>query len=362
MTTDYSSIYFRKPLNNLEYQDIVDFFVEPKEETTTVEFKSFSRQYGVFEQNLRGVTKGICAFLNSEGGILIWGAPEGKKLPGQKHKTFQGTLSPLKDLWEKDRLINKISDPITPLPIGINVKILEKSGDVIYVFEVQKSNYSPHQFRNKYWCRLDGQTEIAPHYLIEALFRQIRYPNIEGFIKAKRLYKKTINYILEIEIYIFNFSPLQNEENMCFRLTCEQGKPSRSHVERPNITYALEGHQLIFRDSTEILHFGSNRVHSESLIIDADKLLKSNNEIDLILLFGGKFSPLKVSQYKINLRKIGFSTSRDLPPEILNLSSALEAIEVNMLLIDKQNQAEMTKEKILKEVLGERERYKFTNS
>ena len=37
---DYSSIYFGKLINNLEYQDIVNFFIEPKEETTRIEFKS----------------------------------------------------------------------------------------------------------------------------------------------------------------------------------------------------------------------------------------------------------------------------------------------------------------------------------
>jgi hypothetical protein len=103
---DYSTTYFNKHLENLVYQDIVDFFVNSQEESTKIEYKAFSLRYGNFTENLNGVIRGICAFLNSEGGILIWGAPEGVQPPGHDSKIFQGALSPLTELKEKDWLIS----------------------------------------------------------------------------------------------------------------------------------------------------------------------------------------------------------------------------------------------------------------
>ena len=135
MSMDYSTIYFNKPLQLLEYQDIVNYFVETKEESTTIEFKAYSALYGNFTNNLEGVIKTICAYLNSEGGILIWGAPVGAFIEGQNVKSYQGVLSPLTEFKEKDWLINKISDSITPLPVGINVTVLQNEINYVYVFE-----------------------------------------------------------------------------------------------------------------------------------------------------------------------------------------------------------------------------------
>lgn len=50
---DYSSLYFEKILNNLEYCDIIDFFIEAKEESTRLEFKSFSARLGNFNKNYK---------------------------------------------------------------------------------------------------------------------------------------------------------------------------------------------------------------------------------------------------------------------------------------------------------------------
>jgi len=140
---DYSSAFFGKPLTALTYQDIVNYFIDAKEESNTIEFKSFNVKHGDLTKNLEGIIRSISAFLNSEGGLIIWGAPEGIKPQGQANKIFQGNLSPLSESKPKDWLINKISDSITPLPVGINIQPLQNGKDILYIFEVQKSNYSP---------------------------------------------------------------------------------------------------------------------------------------------------------------------------------------------------------------------------
>jgi hypothetical protein len=345
MIMDFSTIYFAKPLEELVYQDIVEYFIEAKEESAKIEFKSFSAQYGNFNNNLEGVIRGICAFLNSEGGIVIWGAPEGVMKQGQNSKSFEGALAPLTELKEKDWLINKISDLITPLPVGINVAILQNQNNVVYVFEIQQSNYAPHQFKNTYWARLDGQTKPAPHYLIDALFKKIRYPNIEGFIKPEEIAHNGTKYFLDITIFMFNFSHLQNEENISFRLMCPQGIFWRSQDANYSHMYLYGGHQLIFKNFIDVLHFGAPNMHTERLAFNPHELLtKFNNEVDLILTFGGKFSPLKTSSYKLNFKNIDWNNP--LEPNYL-----FTMIEENILSADKGKDTGETRESSLKEIL-----------
>ena len=118
---DYSSSYFGKPLNEIKYEDIVDYFAQEQVETETIEFKSYHQSEG-FESSLNLVIRGISSFLNSSGGIIIWGAPKGIKR--NSDKIFIGKLSPVKTYKNKDTLINKIAGVITPMPINISIETL----------------------------------------------------------------------------------------------------------------------------------------------------------------------------------------------------------------------------------------------
>lgn len=327
---DFSQAFFGKSLYELLYSDIENFFVEEKEESTRIEFKAFEPTYGDFNKGFDGVLKGICAFLNSEGGILIWGAPVGVLVEGKKEKVFKGALSPLSELKEKDWLVNKVSSSITPLPIGVNVAILQESGKFIYVFEVQMSNYAPHQFSNYYYARLDGQSRPAPHYLIEALFKKIRYPNIEGFIKVNSVdYSAGNRYLVELDVILLNFSELQNELNVSFSIMCGQGIFLNEAPYSPSLRY---------NNCIEVLSFGQVERVPLKLSIDRTTLKNEfDNKIDIILSFGGRYSPMKSSDYKFELV--------DYDPLDISIK-CLEATE-NILYTDLQKSKGMTRESIL---------------
>jgi len=338
--TNFSEIYFAKDLESLVVADVNNYFVDAKEESTTIEFKAFHAQFGNFGKNLEGVIRGLCAFLNSEGGILIWGAPLGVKHGDQTF--FQGALSLVDHLLDKDALISKISDSISPLPIGINVKIIDDNGMYLYIFEVQKSNYSPHQFKNTYWVRLDGQTKPAPHYLIEALFKKISYPNIEAYINLDRFgnYADGRSF-LDISILTFNFSELQNEYDITYRVVSSvlfEGAASANPEMRRN--YDMEGHQFK-NDAIKILHFGAPDMTSQKLLFNIEDL--PNGEIDLVLYFGGKQSPLKFSEYKLNLNVQGIPAEN---PAVLITSK-----KENILSSDKQKELGTTRENLLQSLL-----------
>jgi hypothetical protein len=339
----YSHNYFGKDLEELTYSDLTDYFNVEKEESDKIEFKAYHQQYGNFNKNLEGVIRGICAFLNSSGGLLIWGAPLAKK--ENDINIFQGELSLVTDLMEKDSLISKISDSITPLPVNVNVKIIENNNLYLYIFEIQQSNYSPHQFKNTYWARLDGQTKPAPHYLIDSLFKKVTYPNIEGFINLDRFGNYNHNKVfLDISIIIINFSELQNEYDVSYRLFCPQAQFEGSVKESISKHYDMQGHQFINKDYIKTLHFGAPDVNSQKLVFNLDELTDQfGSEIDLILIFGGKKSPLKFSEYKLDF-SLGKISAVD-PVELFKHRSE------NVLAVDKQKKLGTTRENLLESIL-----------
>lgn len=333
---DYSLSYFGKSIENLTYSDISNFFIEEQEESERIEFKAYSKQYGNFNKNLDGVIRAICAFLNSDGGILIWGAPEGVQDTIKKIKIFKGNLSPVETYMDKDRLINKVSDSLIPLPVGIKVKPIEENGGYVYVFEIQKSIYSPHQFKNIYYARLDGQTKPAPHYLIDALFRKISYPNIEGYLSFVSLDLDNSNlqslFKLNMRVFIFNFSELENEENIVFSITQTIGK----FQDKNSFQY--------YDESIKVLHCGTPQARNLTLLINPTDLFKK--AINLKLTFGGKKSPAKISEYELN-----FSNLAGTGYPISNCNQYISKKEENKLFSEVQKDIGKSKEDMLKIIL-----------
>jgi hypothetical protein len=321
---DFSLAYLGKSLDDLVYNDIEAYFADAKEESETIEFKSYHAR-ATFDSGLLNVIRGISAFLNSSGGILIWGAPNGQKLQGHAEDVFVGELSPVTELHGRDRLINRITSAIVPLPIGINVKILDNNGQYIYVFEVQPSMYKPHQYDTRYYVRLDGQTKPAPHYLVDALMKQVTYPNLNGVIKFKpmKLDGATGAFLLPITVGIFNFSPLQNEELVSFRVLVVGGYFQRSRTAhtirtRPHAYYNMNGHELVHEDFADIIHFGTPKTYNETLSITEESIAEDKGLLTLILTFGGKKSPAKTSSYSLDFRRnnITLATPNDLITQI----------------------------------------------
>jgi hypothetical protein len=334
-----SESIFGKSVGDLTYNDLVTFFATDHGESNTIEFKAYSPTFGNFNQNIKGIIRAICGLLNSDGGVVIWGAPLGVEDPGTKEKKFVGALAPVPDYKEKDWMINKISDSITPLPTGIQIAVLQNSStENVYVIEVPPSPYKPHQFDNTYFVRLDGQTKPAPHYFIEALFRRISYPNIEGYVKFEKagLIQNPSLYYLTISVYLFNFSQLQNEENITARLTTYPGKFQSQQK-------SAEPHNHVHR--IESLHFGLVNHYTEVIILDPHEINNNGNQVFLSLSFAGKFSPAKSSEYTIDFKNIDLSNP-------LNTANMLVKAEENILFADKQKELGTSREKSVLTAIG----------
>lgn len=339
----YSKLYFGKEINELNYDDIENFFIEEKEESNKIEFKSY---YNPDEKNHtekeNGVVRAICGLLNSEGGIVIWGSPIGEKVEGKKEKIFKGELSPSDKLIEKDSFISRTTDLLTPAPIGINFQCLEKNGKYIYIIDVKQSIYSPHQFRNTYYMRIDGQTKPAPHHFIEALFHKISFPKLEGYLKIESVNQNGSEYILELTSMIFNKSKLQNEHNIYYRILILPGKFSyyQNDLRKDRIYY--NPGDMAVQSATPTLYCNQPIRNTETIIIRPVDLTKHNFEITAMLYFGGEKSPLMISEYKISLQN----------PYLSDTNLFFTSMNENQYLYEKSDKIDKTEEEKMKIILG----------
>jgi hypothetical protein len=340
----YSKLFFGKDINELTFIDIENFFSEEKEESNKIEFKSY---YSVEERNHtekeNGVIRAICALLNSEGGLVIWGAPIGQFVEGKKEKIFKGELSPCEKIIEKDSFISRITDLITPSPIGILFKRLESNNKYLYIIEVDQSFYAPHQFRNIYYMRIDGQTKPAPHHYIEALFKKITFPKLEGYFKPIVFKSESNLHFLEFSYYIFNKSKLINEHDIYYRLITMPGQ-FLNYINGVNDDkiYEMEGHELRVLNAKPTLYYNEPIMDNVTIEIKPQDLIDSECKVDIMFFFGGKNSPLKVSEYTILLNSL---TEKD-------LNKLLIKRDENKYIFENSDKLNISEKDSMKKILG----------
>ena len=335
---------FSKPLNELTYSDIQEYFEGVRTETDFVEFKSYDPDRDI-SRNVTAIQEGVCAFLNSEGGLMVWGAPRGSTPSGQQEKIFTGDLFPLNLVPGKDRIVNMIGDKIIPLPNSFNLEVIQNGSnqESVIIIEIQKSEYSPHQTGNTYYMRMDGQTRIAPHHYVEALFKQIKYPEIKSYIKFTNTTIGTNSIILKIEIMIFNFSPLQNEYNVSYRLMCDRGKFATC-IENPDSPDCrMDGNQIV-HEFNSVLSFGFPFRTIQSVVLTTLSLSQSSGQVNLILQVVGKNSPGRMSKYKLDFNQPARYNTVELNRRLIEISE-------NKLMIDLQEATGLTRLEQLRTVL-----------
>lgn len=341
---DHFLTYFNKSIDSITIDDIITFFKDEHSESNRIEFKSY-KPGGNINEKIKPIISSICAFLNSEGGVIIWGAPQGIIPPNKKEKVFIGTPSYVNEHIENDKLINKICDCISPLPTGITARVIGGKDNFIYLFNIQASLIKPHQFDNKYMIRLDGQSRVAPHYYIEAMFRQIKYPDIEGYIKFSDIQIVKEGLELTIETIIFNWSPLQNEKNVIILVFSPHGlfinSRNRLNLINKYHEYGVGGHQSLTRKLDDILFFGSPFHDSDNLLFNISDI-KNVKEFEIILRFGGENSPPKESYYKICFK------IDEVDKPVVEIIESFE----NKLISEIRAETGLNKNEVIKNIIG----------
>lgn len=316
---NYCKQFFGKSLLDLTYEDVQLFFEEEREESNILEFKSGQTNVQEFDGTLnKKIIRAIASFLNSEGGLLIWGSPrEVEKEKGNKKvKVAAGPLQPNTVFNEKDQLINKIIRSISYMPTGVTLVILEFGGLFLYVFEVQESTAKPHQYADQYPIRIDGQTVPAPHYLVDSMFKAIKIPEIDGRIIFSGWGETATRLFLNFAVVIENRSVFINETNFTYQLmVSNSGIFNKSQIANWK------------SENVPVLHFGRNIFDThECMFVKTRNYL---NEIKLTLIFGGQIGLSKSSSYTINSSKFN-------QEQLFDFSSYVEHFEENVSFKEKQ--------------------------
>lgn len=295
---DYCKQILGKSIRDLTIEDLKLYFSEVKEETEILEFKSGQGDFEkIFNNN---ILKTVSAFLNSSGGVLIWGSPEDKAPEKGMPKVCIGDLMPVTERKEKDQLINRISSSISYMPTGIKVERLEDEIGYVYVIEVQESESKPHQLNGQYFIRLDGQSKPAPHYIIDSMFNQMKYPILEGYIDFTNLEKVPLGYNLYFDILVNNRSTYLCEKNLTIFIKTNYGTISRFSNSKET---KLDSRFANFAQLPVVsnLHYGMPTRDTYKLFINNSEVIHQDNIFTITLIFAGDKSPAKNSFYRVKI-------------------------------------------------------------
>lgn len=326
--TNFAHNILGDEVNNITLAHLEAYFNERRLESDTLEFKSFPIQANFEELNVK-IMKTICGFLNGSGGLLILGAPM-KQTEGNIDY-FHGCLTPVPTQKSIDWFINKICGAITPMPINILINVIQAKTGYVYLFEVHESSYKPHQVAHTYYIRLDGQTKPAPHYIVQALMRQITYPDLRASIRVNRFVDHAGETLSKLAFAIFNFSQLQNDSDFHYMITLVGGATffawdSNSYGNR--ISFDMNGAQLRHQEIPRTLHFGVPYTTTYQI-----KIPQGVEEIKIMTNFGGRLSPSKISIYSLSLIDIDWQNpTANLTVERENsLMESVHSIEESLL-------------------------------
>ena len=182
---------FGKDLVHVTKDDLVEYFSTPREETSVLEFKSG-------QIKINAIFKEICAFLNTEGGMIIIGSPKERKIQRSgkfARRVCQGNLIP-SGFRDKKWINGLIAANIVPYPEDIRIhQITDEEGNY-FLIEVPQSQNPPHQFLNdgRYYIRLEKEAKPAPHGIVQALFYKRIKAQLEGELSIHPLENQKENF------------------------------------------------------------------------------------------------------------------------------------------------------------------------
>ncbi len=292
---------FDKSFEDLQFDDLKKFLASPRIETDVIEYKAFDergrKEIGTHEQR---INETLCAMMNSEGGIVVWGAPIGTRAPGSKEKIVQGELTHVPLDLESDQLTDRLTSRITPLPPVIRHRQLSKDGTRIYLFEVPKSPFGPHQIGGTYFFRLYGKTEKAPHHIVQALMRQVTFPDVRAYFRVTRITQELETNTIHFKIACWNHSMRQNERDVSLQVIVGGGRFIHNEFDKRKLSYGHGMQQITMTGVTDTLYFGV--MHEEYFQVQVPlRKQQDGDEAYFQIAVGGRYAPLRISHYFVHV-------------------------------------------------------------
>ncbi len=290
--------------NDITQEILEKYFEEERDETMFLEFKSFTEksvdgrpQELKNSEKEKGVIKTIDAFLNSNGGLLIWGAPESAEVKRGKKtvKICKGQLSPVPDFYDRDSFMNKLASLIKPLPQGVRMVPVSVGNGYVYLFDVQESQNKPYQYDGRYYVRMDTGTSRAEHYMVYAMCRQIKNPELAlsfDFGPA-RASLGTDHISFELSVKIENITETVNDYDIYVKLNISP----QGSIGVNNCNPANYPDTVLDEGIAKILSFGLPIKYS--CVVYTPKQPMPSSGIIVSIWYGGRNSIVKKISFKV---------------------------------------------------------------
>jgi hypothetical protein len=315
-----SETFLQKKIENIDENDLVTYFQKPRKESDRIEYKSYTdhpSEGGTVnsrdKKKLAKIFWTVVAFLNTDGGLLIWGAPKGSQLPDEKEDSYSGNLTKVPTRVEPDEFFAKVVNEISPFPTGISFQPVSLvAGGFCYVIEVIKSETTPHQFKGTYFLRAGASTHTAPHPLVEAMIKKITFPKLEAILDfADPFIVPTTDFILiPFTIIIQNQSHFINEKNMEFRFV--GGPCDLIEIFNKPMDVLNEGFDKTF-NGMKVFH--KNVAFTGEYCLAVRRLILKNEIIKFFVAVSGESSPVVSSYFEF---KILYDNNTGTNPEKLD--------------------------------------------
>lgn len=157
-------IFNRELLDQVTTKDVQRLIDNETEESLHLDFEGIP-----IRVQYDGLAKHVSGFLNTSGGIVVFGVSETRK---------NGRHVPSKITWttiEKETLENNLYQRIDPWCEEIQICSIQDPSDSsqrIFAIFVPKSEHPPHMANFTYYIRLNFQTRPIGHEQVSTIFRQ----------------------------------------------------------------------------------------------------------------------------------------------------------------------------------------------
>jgi hypothetical protein len=158
----------KRVTQGISAEDVQSFIDKSLEEGLSLEYKSIASL-----KNPEKLRKSICAFANSDGGLLVIGAARGREGKGASYRVEWNTDPRWNMEWLQDVTVNLIRPTVQGVQI---VSVVNSADENLFLVDIPASINPPHMADGVYYFRNGAESLPMEHFQVADAFGKRRRP------------------------------------------------------------------------------------------------------------------------------------------------------------------------------------------